>query len=269
MLRDVLREERGPVVGSSRPQRWASIPEPHLRFYRPRHRPYMPVEFSGAAYRFGHSMVRPIYRINSVIPRRPIFSEDTSADNRQNLNGLRPLPRDWGFEWQFFFELGGNPADKPMQRAYRIDTQIVNPLGALPASGPNPRSLAARNLLRGLALGLPSGQTVARAMGLPPIPDAELTVGPHGEPGTPITEICSNLAGNAPLWYYILREAELEHEGNQLGPVGGRIVAEVFVGLLAADRLSYLSVEPAWTPDDDLGGRDFKMPDLVRVATGG
>ena len=198
MLRDVLREERGPVVGSSRPQRWASIPEPHLRFYRPRHRPYMPVEFSGAAYRFGHSMVRPIYRINSVIPRRPIFSEDTSADNRQNLNGLRPLPRDWGFEWQFFFELGGNPADKPMQRAYRIDTQIVNPLGALPASGPNPRSLAARNLLRGLALGLPSGQTVARAMGLPPIPDAELTVGPHGEPGTPITEICSNLAGNAP-----------------------------------------------------------------------
>jgi hypothetical protein len=50
--------------------------------------------------------------------------------------------------------------------------------------------------------------------------------------------------------------------------VGGRIVAEVFAGLLSSDRLSYPSVEPTWTPDNDLGGADFKMPDLIRLATG-
>jgi hypothetical protein len=76
------------------------------------------------------------------------------------------------------------------------------------------------------------------------LPDVDLTVGGGDEVPTPITQITDDFAGNAPLWYYVLREAELEHEGNQLGPVGGRIVAEVFVGLLGADRLSYLNVEP-------------------------
>jgi hypothetical protein len=267
MVNDVLRPEPQPDVGWRTTKPPLSIPRPHPRFYRPRRRAYMPVEFSAAAYRFGHSMVRPIYRINALIPRRPIFTENVDPANTDNLNGLRPLPRDWGFQWQFFFELGGNPADKPMQKAYRIDQQLVSPLGMLPV--PNPRSLAARNLLRGLALGLPSGQTVARAMGLPPIPDADLRVGPRDEAGTPITEIAPEFADNAPLWYYILREAELEHEGNQLGPVGGRIVAEVFIGLLAADRLSYLNVEPTWKPDDDLGGAAFKMPNLIRLALSG
>ena len=81
-----------------------------------------------------------------------------------------------------------------------------------------------------------------------------------------ITDPFPEFAENAPLWYYVLREAELEHEGTQLGAVGGRLVAETFVGLLEADPTSYLGADPAWRPDPALsdGGR-FGMPELIRA----
>jgi hypothetical protein len=70
---------------------------------------------------------------------------------------------------------------------------------------------------------------------------------------------------STPLWFYILKESEVVADGKRLGPVGGRIVAEVFIGILEGDRLSYLRQEPDWTPT--LGKtKDFKMEDLLRVA---
>jgi hypothetical protein len=77
-----------------------------------------------------------------------------------------------------------------------------------------------------------------------------------------------------PLWYYILCEAHVRSRGLQLGPIGGRIVAEVLVGLLEGDPQSYLRQWPAWTPAEDAKvlGFDaadpttFAMPDLVRFA---
>jgi hypothetical protein len=227
------------------------------------------VEFSVAAYRFGHSMVRPIYRFNSKIPRVPVFSGNFDPANLENLNGFRRLPPEWGFEWQFFFELAGSTPEKPMQTAYRIDQQLANPLGSLPPSiAVSPSSLAQRNLVRGLRLGLPSGQMVAHAIGVTPLPDDELRVGPRDEAQRPLTDFGADFKHNAPLWYYVLREAEVLHEGNQLGPVGGRIVAEVFVGILTADRLSYQRVNPSWTPElADASGR-FGMPELITFALG-
>jgi len=154
-----------------------------------------------------------------------------------------------------------------MQKAYRIDQQLVNPLGSLPpAVAVSPSSLAQRNLLRGLRLGLPSGQSVARAMGMTPLPDSHLRVGPRDEPQKPLTDFGAEFRHNAPLWYYVLREAEVLHDGNQLGPVGGRIVAEVFVGILAADRLSYQSVNPSWTPELANAAGRFGMPELIAFA---
>jgi hypothetical protein len=245
------------------------VRKPDLEFYHPRSNAFMPVEFSAAAYRFGHSMVRPIYRFNSKIGRVPIFSGNFAPNNLENLNGFRPLPPEWGFEWQFFFELGGNPANQPMQKAYRIDQQLVNPLGSLPpAIATSPSSLAERNLLRGLRLGLPSGQTVARAMNVHPLKDDDLRVGPRGEPQKKLTEFGSDFRHNAPLWYYILREAEVFHDGNQLGPVGGRIVAEVFIGLLDNDKMSYQSVDPQWKPELVNANGTFTMVDLIKFAIG-
>jgi hypothetical protein len=145
------------------------------------------------------------------------------------------------------------------QPSYRIDDELVNPLGTLPVDPPAPglESLALRNLLRGVRLGLPAGQTVARAMGIAELTADELDLG----------EVAPSFAEHAPLWYYVLRESRLRAAGRRLGPVGARIVAEVLIGLLKGDPLSYLRVEPGWRPTlpAETAG-DFTMGDLIRLA---
>jgi hypothetical protein len=135
----------------------------------------------------------------------------------------------------------------------------VNPLSLLPdkvADNDPPFSLAERNLLRGHVLGLPSGEYVARAMGVEPLSPEKLA----------ITQ--PSLISNTPLWYYVLKEAEVLCESHHLGPVGARIVAETFIGLLWGDPLSFLRVEPTWKPD--LANKDsvFGMPELIAFTDG-
>jgi hypothetical protein len=113
-----------------------------------------------------------------------------------------------------------------------------------------------RNLLRGVRLGIPSGEAVSRALGIPPLTPDEVALG----------DVAPSFVGNAPLWYYVLRESKVRANGRRLGPVGGRIVAEVLIGLLAGDPLSYLSVEPAWQPTLGDKAGEFAMPDLIKVA---
>jgi hypothetical protein len=119
-------------------------------------------------------------------------------------------------------------------------------------------NLAQRNLVRALRLGVPSGQSVARAMGIRPLSDADLGLGTRGAP---------DFDGDSPLWFYILREAELLAGSQHLGPVGGRIVAEVLIGLLIGDQLSWLNIEPDWQPPLAQNGR-FGVPELIRYAEG-
>jgi hypothetical protein len=147
----------------------------------------------------------------------------------------------------------------------------------LPASvASNPSVLAERNLLRGWRMNLPSGQAVAKAMGVTPLKDSDLKVGKANEDDSPtnksITDISPKFAGNAPLWFYVLSEAQQQFKTNEtpirLGPVGGRIVGEVFVGLMLEDSHSYLRQDPFFTPRkeflSDTG--EFKMADLLRQA---
>jgi len=130
----------------------------------------------------------------------------------------------------------------------------------------NPANLAQRNLLRGFSMGLPSGQDVARAMGVVPIADGDLRVGKAvlGDlaKNDPLVKLDASFADNAPLWFYVLAEAQHEfvqrakatgskgdEEPVRLGTVGGRIVAETLIGLLWADGTSYLRQSPNWQPD--------------------
>lgn len=242
-LDDILVRE--PVMRGGKP-----VERVRLTFFTFRNAPFMPVEYSVAAYRFGHSMVRPRYKLNTVVPALPIFTPDPIRPNPlRHFGGFRILPRSWQVEWRRFFEIDGQRAPE-MQLTRKIDTQIAPPLLDLPPEQATViTSLAERNLRRGKALGLPSGQAVSRLMGIAPLTDAEV-----GLPG----------GGPAPLWFYILREAEIRGAGQHLGPVGGRIVAEVILGLMLADPSSYLHINPGFTPFlPSATAGDFTLPDLI------
>jgi hypothetical protein len=277
-----------------------------LKFFNP-DKPTMPVEFSGAAYRLGHSMVRPGYRLNdaTLVPIFPVL-EKLKPGFPEGLTGFRRMISDWGIDWGRFIDVGeprrydvdptnsqdnGVSVFKRMQFAYRLDTALVDPLGSLPPSvASNPASLALRNLVRGAQLGLPSGQDVARAMEEAPLEDKDILIGQAVDQNptlVPIDQIGGGrYTGKCPLWTYILAEAAqhkllitdvpvAENKTNpgsvkintpQLGPVGGRIVAEVFVGLMFADKCSLLSSEPDWTPSS---GERYQLKDFVQFALGG
>lgn len=217
----------------------------------------MPVEFSVAAYRFGHSMVRGVYRINSTVDRLPIFS-GTFGTPGVDLTGFSPAPSNFAIDWSFFVNAGRDSKNNP-QPSYKIDSSLTNSLSLLPlpVSSAGPANLAKRNLLRSVQLGLPSGQSVARAMGVRPLPDDQILVGKAtGDPADTqsLVSISSDFANNAPLWTYVLAESIAhaypvsngdiigpQRAAFRLGPVGGRIVTETIVGLMANDKSSIIN----------------------------
>jgi hypothetical protein len=236
------------------------------RFYRP---PvgFMPVEFQGACYRMGHSMVRPSYRANLAGDNGgPFFgfifdpSQEGATDPNDMRGGVRTPRRFIG--WQTFFNFG----DGEVKPNKRIDTTLSTPLFQLPRSAiagdeGNPISLPQRNLLRHLTWSLPSGQAIARAMGAPILSTGDLQ---------DLRGLGLSLDRSTPLFFYILREAQLMAQGLRLGPVGGRIVGETLIGLLQLNRNSYLRASPGWRPTIlDRNGQqtnDFKMVDFLTFA---
>ncbi len=239
------------------------------RFYRPRAGAFMPVEFQGAAYRFGHSMVRPSYRANLAGDTAPgnvggpffgfVFdpSNEGSADPADLRGGFRSPRRFIG--WQTFFDFGDGQA----KFTKRIDTKISTPLMNLPlgviASHDGPTSLPQRNLLRQVTWSLPSGQLLAQRMGMAPLSPGDLRE---------LAGYGLGLERSTPLWYYGLKEAEVTQDGLRLGPVAGRIVAEVIIGLLQLDPESYLRAQPSWQPtlSSHLGRGQFDMVDFLTLA---
>jgi hypothetical protein len=210
------------------------------RYFRPGTRAFIPLEFSLAALRVGHSMVREEYVLAERLKapggqaplRMPLFHR---GSRNLGLVGGRTLPKNWSLQWDLFVEHAGSAP----QKAMRFDDCLSKPLQALPADGPlSTRSLALRTLQAGARAGLASGCDVAKALGFQP------------------------LQYDGPLWPYLLIESR-DAGGCKLGPCAAQIVAETIFGLLQADPESYLNVAPRWSPTP---GARFGLAELLSWA---
>jgi hypothetical protein len=214
------------------------------RYYQPQPEPFIPLEFADAAFRYGHSQIRQLYRLQPGGPARPLFPD---------LIGFGPVG-DRRVDWSLLFDVPGHP---PAQRAKPIDGRLPHTLIELPTvitgevEHPAHHSLAARDLERGKGTDLPSGESVARALGVQPLRRDDIGLGRYG------------WVGETPLWLYVLREAAMQHGGERLGAVGGRIVGEVLVGIICSDSESYLAVDPTWTPTLPRHEGGFRLRDLL------
>jgi hypothetical protein len=227
----------------------ADILENGPRFFRPLEELAIPLEFADAAYRYGHSQIRHRYRINADTPPLPLFPD---------LVGFDSVPASRVIDWSFLFDL---PGKRPAQRAKKIDGRLARSLIELPLAITGDvevaayHSLAVRDLQRGHSLGLSSGEAVAAAMGVAPLTIAEVGLGESWRDGTP-------------LWFYLLKEAEVRADGERLGPAGGRIVGEVFVAMLDHDPGSFRALAPEWTPTLPAAHPGtFGMADLLHFAS--
>jgi Animal haem peroxidase len=213
-------------------------------YYRPDANAFIPVEFADAAYRYGHSQIRQLYRLQWGGPARPLFPD---------LIGFGPIG-DRRIDWSLLFDVPGHPR---AQRSKPIDGQLPRSLIELPTAITGAvedeafRSLAARDLERGEGTGLPSGESVARALAVDSLSEQEVGLVPYG------------WEGETPLWLYVLRESAVRHDGDQLGAVGGRIVGEVLVGIISRDPESYLVLDPTWEPTLPRHEGSFRLRDLL------
>ena len=154
----ILREFLPGLIGA---QPAAELLDGGPRLYRLERDPYIPFEFADAAYRYGHSQIRDRYLINEHLGPCPVFPD---------LMGFRPVPPEHAVDWTLQIDVEGHA---PAQRAKRIDTRLPAALIALPTqvSGSEPgtdyASLANRDLQRGQAVGLASGEAIARRLGVP------------------------------------------------------------------------------------------------------
>lgn len=267
------------------------------RFYLPdRGSVYMPLEFSVAGFRFGHAMIRPTYKLNDNHDAVDImqlldFARDARlADSASDFlepagDGSYRIKSEYAIAFSNYVSFGAGMT--PANLAQKINPKLSKGLDDLPFDRGRLQNvlgnLAQRNLMRGYLLSIPTGQSVAYAMGEQPL-DAEVLQ-------DSINELANNMVGvpslkqilkdgifkdRTPLWFYLLQEADTHTGGESLGSIGSRLVGETIVGLVSADTSSYLHYRDHPRVDaengillDDGSGTDLlihDMPSLLEYA---
>ncbi|GII22619.1 peroxidase family protein [Planosporangium mesophilum] len=267
------------------------------RWVKPGDRPTMPIEFSVAGYRLGHSMIRGAYQWNRIFNSQSAFgiatldllfrfsgtsgnlSPDGELDNPES-GAFERLPTNWivDFRRLYDFREAGREdlvvTDGPgLNVTQRIDTRLVDPLQNLPLGSfgtrdatppPIQRNLAFRNLTRAFMVRLASGQQMADLFDMEPLKPDQILGGNDGAVLDDLSQQQKDaLTANTPLWFYVLREAEFNQ--GRLNGVGGRIVAEVFHRAMEASRTSILR-DPSWRPTLGPDNGTFRMVDLLLFA---
>ncbi|MBD2242311.1 heme peroxidase family protein [Nostoc sp. FACHB-888] len=270
-----------------------SILSDGLKFYHPRNgNLFMPLEFSVAAYRFGHSMVRAAYDYNRNFTDQPGALTDATFlllfifTGKRDLGGGKDgpgpndtLPFNWIIEWDRFVSKE-SAAKRQRNSARKIDTHLAFPLSNLINEGNGEegsedpiqlllKHLAKRNLLRGYFLSIPTGQSLADQLGI-----EKLTVEELKQDNSPeLNQALEPFLEKTPAWYYILKESEVRANGDSLGEVGSRIVAETIIGLMQNDPSSYLNerdYHDVWNPSKGVklpnGGEIRSIGDFLKFA---
>jgi hypothetical protein len=239
--------------------------------------PTMPIEFSVAAFRLGHSMIRRAYNWNKIFDDG-FGSLDllfTFSAGSGDLGGELRLPSTWiaDFRRLYDFEEAGRPGlvvpEEKFNRAMRIDTTLVKPLKTLPGFAPDEDNLAFRNLRRAKMVRLATGQQMAtflrnKGVTLTRLTRAQIREGRNGAELDGLTRAQrAALLRDTPLWFYILREAELNR--GKLKGVGARIVAETFHRAMEGSQVSIVR-DPTWRPSLGPNNATFRMVDLLLFA---
>ena len=199
---------------------------------------FMPLEFSVAGFRFGHSMIRQDFQVNEdkKLSITELLNFRTKDGEKLIDEKECRLKKEFIIDWSFYVDGGDNKARK-------IDPKIVEGLFSLGDRPPTHvlAKLTQRNLLRGYSLSIPTGQSVAKAMQTQPLSTEQILENSKFGPEDKDFLLTSGFTHKTPLWFYILQEAYAHTGGNTLGVVGSRLVAETLIGLVKYDPNSYLN----------------------------
>jgi heme peroxidase len=238
--------------------------------------PTMPIEFSVGVYRLGHSMIRREYSWNKIFDNdSALLDQLFDFTGSRGLGGSPRLPGIWVADFRRLFDFGEAgradltvPAAK-FNRARRIDTLLAKPLATLPSLSGFEANLAFRNLTRAKMVKLATGQQMAaflksKGVNLTKLTNAQIRNGVNGAVLDGLTVAQRNaVVQNTPLWFYVLREAELN--AGRLSGVGARIAVETFHRAMQGSRFSIVR-DPAWRPSLGPNNQTFRMVDLLLFA---